>query len=499
MNPADSRQTLAVAPRGRPAPTTVIVWVIGWPIAVADVGGTIASVGSGGDLPFTTVEGALATLSLVTVGAVLVTRLHRHLVGWLLWTGGVLLAVSLGASGLANEGLVVNPGSVPGAIWFAWLSVWTGAPGLLISTVLVPLVFPSGHLPSPRWRPIGLIAVAALAVGVITAMFGPFSTGTFPAGVENPLLIGGSLGDLVSPLHTAAYVVFGVVVFPFAIASILGRLNRATGIEREQLKWFVTVAAIVIVALMVAALGGAEVAWAIAVGGLALMPVAIGVAVLRYRLYDLDIVIRRTIVYVPLSALLAGMYAASISLLQRLFVAFTGHPSDGAIVMSTLILAATFTPIKNALQGRVDRTFRDAQDLERRLRAFTDMVASSVARPDPTRTLLAFLKVTVDATGAGGGRAFVRSKPGDRLVGEIAATEGTAATVVAVELGGRQFGRLELIARQGERPLSVRDVGALQAAADRLAATLGGLLSSPASAPRRAQTGQAATLVEAVD
>ena len=495
MRPVTARR---VAWRLRlPSAPAVLVWTLGEPIVVGVVVGTAVALASGGEVAFTSFLGVAATFLFVNVGAILVTRLPRHPVGWLLWIGGLLVALTLGAPGLANEGLVLHPGSVPGAIWFAWLGAWGGAPGLFILALFVPLFFPTGRLPSPRWRPVAIVGIAALVAIALAAAFSPFTPGAYPPGVQNPLIVGGALGGALSVMQTAAKVAVGVVVFPAALASVLVRWAGATGIERAQLKWFTAVAVVIIPALVVAALGGGVVAWSIAGAGLTLMPVAIGIAVLRYRLYDIDIVIRRTLVYVPLTALLAGMYTASIGLFQRVFIAVTGNRSDGAVILSTLILATTFTPIKNALQARVDGAFRDAHDAERQLLAFTNAVASSLAKPDPARTLGAFLAVAVEAMGAGGGRAWVQRGASERLVGESPSRSGSPGFEVAVEIDRRRFGRVELDSRRGGRPYTDQDVATLRAAGERLAGALSGF-SQASLADRLVPTARSQTASDGV-
>src|SRR5206468_1779904 len=137
----------------------------------------------------------------------------------------------------------------------------------------------------------------------------------------------------------------------------------------------------------------------------------------------------RTAVYVPLTAILAGLYAASIAFLQQLFIAATGSPSDGAVILSTLVLVATFTPIKNALQAFVDRRFRDAQDAERRLGAFVDGVASAMWEPSNARVMRGFLGEVVRAVDASGGAAYVVTPAGEALAGQTA-TRGQGPPLV---------------------------------------------------------------------
>jgi hypothetical protein len=146
------------------------------------------------------------------------------------------------------------------------------------------------------------------------------------------------------------------------ITAVVVRYRRGTDIERQQARWFL--AAVVLAALplsitFVPGLGG-PLMLLVASFGLILIPVAVGIAVTRYRLYEIDHLINRTLVYVPLTALVAGLYAASVALLQRVFQSVTGDRSDAAIVISTLILASVFTPLRKWLEGIVDRRFKPA-------------------------------------------------------------------------------------------------------------------------------------------
>ncbi|MGH2406457.1 MAG: hypothetical protein ACRDF7_00070 [Candidatus Limnocylindrales bacterium] len=312
--------------------------------------------------------------------------------------------------------------------------------------------------------------------------------GGAPAGVSNPLALGGAIESDLAFLGAASSL-SGIVCLPLIAASLVIRYRRAAGIERAQLRWFVAVAAIIGPAFAIGIVAGAltndvavtvaNVAYLITFVGLALLPVAIGIAVLRYRLYDIDLIIRRTAVYVPLTAVLAGLYAASIALLQRLFIAATGGPSDGAVILSTLILATTFTPIRAALQGIVDRRFRDAQDAKRLLDAFVDQLSAAAWAPDPARTMRAFLAVSVHALGAAGGVAFAGSAVDERVAGRVRDSSGQPVLVVPVELAGQRIGRVELGARIDRRPYSDRDIEMVHSAGERVAAAIIGLTDIP--------------------
>ena len=413
------------------------------------------------------------------VGWLIVSRSAAHRIGWLILLIGLSQAIDTFAQQYATYGLLGHPGTLPLADAASWLYSWAYVPGQLAFFPAL-LLFPDGQLPSRRWRPVlsavGVAAVLILPANVIVSW--PYRgagllAGTTPIGwdaLSNALLAALGIGGLLIPL----------IALATALAVIV-RFRRSVGIERLQLKWFAgaaigTIALLLTFSFAALATGGTGIpapfdGIAAIVEG-SLLPIAIGIAVLRYRLYDIDVVIRRTLVYVPLTALLAGIYAASIGLSQRAFIAAIGKESDAAVVLSTLLLAATFTPIKNAIQARVDRSFRDSNDVERRLLNFTQSVRDQLSVPDPNRTMRAFLTHAVGALKAGGGEAWFETPTGEESAGS---TEGRAdgpRLAVPVEVAGRRFGRIELDARAGGGAYSARDLAALQPAAERLAVAL---------------------------
>jgi hypothetical protein len=391
---------------------------------------------------------------------------------------GLLFAVTTGSAALADIGTIVQPGSVPGAIWLAWLAQWSVIPAVALSAIVLPLVYPTGTLTSPRWRYVVVLAVLAAVLGFVGASLSPWPAGTL-GGLRNPMEVDGPVQPLITLILLTSNAIAGLAIL-LGVLSLVVRFRRSRDIERLQLKWFAFVFALsgslTGLAFLASLTSGPT--GAIQDGillGFALLPATIGVAVLRYRLYDIEIVIRRTLVYVPLTAILAGLYAASIVLFQRLFIALTGNRSDGAVILSTLILATTFTPIKNSIQGRVDRSFRDAGDAERRLLAFTDEVAHGWAKPDPARALQAFLAVAVEATGASHGVVVLETRAGERPTGEELSGSPPSVVVVPVAFGSRRIGRMELGPRRGGRPYSSADIATLEAAGERLAVALGGV------------------------
>jgi len=405
------------------------------------------------------------------VGWLIVSRSPANRIGWLLLLVGLPQTLSAFTSQYAFFGLLGHPGSLPLADIAAWIYFWGYFPGLLLFFPTL-LVFPDGHLPSRRWRLV-LWAVGVAAILILPAVV----VGTWP--YRGVVLLDGQTPTAIyeKNIGLVTLVSLGNLLLPvIAVGTVLGiavRFRRSSGIERQQLKWFVFAALATIVMIFVGSFIPApfDVAAGIIEG--ALLPVAVGIAVLRYRLYDIDVVIRRTLVYVPLTGLLAGVYAATVGISQRIFVAVIGQESDGAVIVSTLIVAATFSPIKNALQARVDRSFRDATDAERRLVAFTQAIQDQTASPDPARTLRAFLRSAVGAVQAGGGEAWLETPAGELSAGSTPTRTQGQGVVVPIDVDGRRFGRLELDARARGGSFNPRDIAALGLAAERLGLALG--------------------------
>jgi hypothetical protein len=392
--------------RSGPRASTVAVWAMGGPAVLLVVVGILGAIATG-DSSTTTILAPLAGMLGITVGAVLVTRLPRHRIGWLLWIGGMLMGITRITQGLADFGLTSHPGSVPWAIWFGWVNAWVGPLALLITPIFLPLLYPTGRLPSARWRPAAIVSIGALTAYTVVAAFGPFAPGTYPPGVDNPLVVGGRLRDLLALLGN----VLGLVLFlllTLGFASLVIRYRRASGIERQQLKWFVFVGSIAIMALVVAGLFlGSTVgplatidnfAWLLGIGGVALMPVAIGIAVLRYRLYEIDRLISRTIAWAVLTAIVGGLFVGFILVFQAALAPVTGS-NELAVAGSTLLVAALFQPIRRRVQRLVDRRFNRARyDAERTLAAFAERLRDEVDPEQLRAEILATVAQTVEPT-----------------------------------------------------------------------------------------------------
>jgi hypothetical protein len=320
------------------------------------------------------------------VGALIVSRRPGNPVGWLLGAIGFLVGASGFFSQYAFYALVARTGSLPGGGAAAWLATWPIGLALGLFTYLFVL-FPEGRLLSPRWRWILWLSGAAIAAATLSEAFmpGPID-GLEP--VQNPLGIEGA-GDVLSFMSALADFFYTALLITSALSVFL-RLRRAKGDERQQLKWLAYAAALLagVTALgVVIELSGGAGWWFFVVILIALLgiPVAIGVAILRHRLYDIDLLINRTLVYGSLTAVLALVYVGGVVGLQSVFRGLTGQESTLAVVASTLSIAALFNPLRRRVQAFVDRRFyrrkydatKTLEGFSARLREETDLDALS--------------------------------------------------------------------------------------------------------------------------
>ena len=341
----------------------------------------------------------LATLSATTVGALLASRRPRHPVGWLLLLGlGLPVALSGLATVYAYYGLMARPGALPAADWAA-LYHGVSILAALFALQFVLLLTPTGSLPSTRWRWWAWAAGGSAAVALVTTLFLPFEP-PFQA-TPNPLDVPAALAGVLRALSNLAWIVTALGV-PVAAGSLLLRFRRARGVERQQLRWLVLAAAVAAALLAATALAlslgllastGNDVllGWVSAVV-LGLMPLATGAAILRYRLYDLDRIVSRTVAYGLVTVLLAGVYAVVVLALGQLL----GRSSSLVVAGATLAVAALFQPARRRVQGAVDRRFnRRRYDAARTIQGFSGRLREQVDLDSLSAELLAVTDQTM--------------------------------------------------------------------------------------------------------
>jgi hypothetical protein len=336
------------------------------------------------DIPFAI--GFIAVqLGCATAGAIISSRLPGNAVGWIFLAIGVLLGLLFAAGAYAK--LAVDMGSpLPGGWIAAWIGSWIFIPTAFGLPMFLLLLFPDGRFISKRWRLVGWILGVLVVFAATSTAFAP---GRIPPGIENPLAPGGAAGnvfEVLSPLTDA----LALPAFALAVAGLAVRLRRSRGVERQQLKWFTYCAALVGTGL------GAGVFVSGPVGGLAFLvgllalaglPVAAGIAILRYRLYDIDVIVNRTLVYGSLTVTLSLVYFGGVTATQALFRTLTSQQElpQLVIVASTLVIAAMFMPLRRRIQSFIDRSFyrrkydaaKTLEEFSMKLRNETDLEALS--------------------------------------------------------------------------------------------------------------------------
>ncbi len=316
-------------------------------------------------------ETSMVAVGYSTVGAIVASRLPESPIGWLFCAIGLTFGVSHFSAEYAAYALLAPSRSLPGGEALAWLTswVWVGGLGLI---VYLDLLFPNGRLPSARWRWFAWFTAIALLPAAILAALSPglilSSTLHNPLGIEE------------LPNASKAIEAFMYALVVVGASSMLARLRHAGRIERQQIKWFAYATAVAIsgVILKNTVYPAVGVIWVWWVGlvlttvGVVSSPVAMGIAIFRYRLYQIDILINRTLVYGSLTAVLVAVYLGGVVFLQYAFRSLTGEGSQLAVVASTLIIAALFIPLRRRIQSFIDRRFyRSKYDARKTLEAFS--------------------------------------------------------------------------------------------------------------------------------
>ena len=351
--------------------TTLVVTAIGLALLVWDWSTPVPS-GSFGVRGFSGVW----AVGFGLVGALLTRRRPGHPVGWIFAAAGMLAAVDFASFEYALAA-VVGHRDLPAGDYVGWLQLWIWVPFVALITVYLPLLFPDGRLPGPRWRPVswaaagcGVIAASGLAItpGVVVnlrALRNPF--GVHPAAVPDTAIAVGLAG------------LIGCVVA--AVWSLLVRARRGTSVERQQIKWLAYAGCLVAATLVPSTILSLSTGTAARIAEGALMiaivtvPVAVAVAVLKYRLYEIDRVISRTLAYVVVTGLMAGVYAGLVLLATRVL----GVTTPPAVAAATLAAAALFNPLRHRVQRVVDRRFNRARyDADKTVAAFASRLQDAV-------------------------------------------------------------------------------------------------------------------------
>jgi hypothetical protein len=365
--------------------------VVGLPLAVAN--GTFQQDAGNQILLF------LGFSAFMVVGALVVAHRPNNAIGWLFSASALLAFTGQLAGQYAIYGYATRPGSLPGATLAVWYSSWPWVLILALTLIFTPLLFPTGRLLSPRWRPVAWLAGVATAVlTTLNSLRTTLSLGTVPDQViANPIGVA-AVGNPDKGPAVPALILLLTVLAAVAFGSLVVRFRRSRGEERQQLKWFTYAAALV----PLSALGDALPA---VVGDLAIdlpivfLPVAAGIAILRYRLYDIDRLINRTLVYGLLTALLGGVYAGAVLVLGQLFGGVGRDPPSWAVAAATLAVAALFQPARRRIQQVVDRRFnRRKYNTVQTIQAFSARLRDQVDLDTLSSELVAVVDQTMQPT-----------------------------------------------------------------------------------------------------
>ena len=320
---------------------------------------------------------ATLTLAFSVVGALIASHRPGNSVGWIFCAAALFQGLSISGYEYATYALVTKPGSLPLGAEASWLAQWIWAPGLGLILVFLPLLFPNGRPPSRRWRPVVWLGVLSIGLNFVMAVILLWPE-------RGPALVGPE-GPAEEGTSQTMFVVVEFAAFPMmvlagfgAVVSLFARFRRVRGDERQQIKWFASASVLSLVFvfswnflldaegdLLQASLALASIVFAPAV------PIATAIAILKYRLYDIDRLINRTLVYGALTASLVLVYVVGVVSLQAVFRALTGQESQLAVVASTLVIATLFVPLRRGVQGVVDRRFyRKKYDAAKTLTAF---------------------------------------------------------------------------------------------------------------------------------
>ena len=346
--------------------------------------------------------GLVQGLVFACLGAFLVYQRPQHPISWLMLVMGLSGELSQVSAEYSLYTMVTRPGGLPGGIWVTWLQQWDWIP-FVTSFAMILLFFPTGHLMSPRWNWLVYALIAASGVLWLVALFAsPLYVNNDPNhSVPNPIsTFSPSFQNDLAVFLNNGLLLYLLLSIP-SLVMIVRRFRLAQGIEREQMKWFAYAALFSMLIIFVGNQLSLFGSWSQAVVNLGMTSpaIAIAIAILKYRLYDIDVLIRRTLIYGVLTLLLASIYFGSVVILQELFRSLTGQTSYLAIILSTLAIAALFSPLRRRAQTIIDhRFYRQKYDAQQVLERFAITVRDEVELEKLSGELLNVVHETMQPT-----------------------------------------------------------------------------------------------------
>jgi hypothetical protein len=410
---------------------------------------------------------ALFALAWATIGARIAARYPRNAVGWLMLAAGLGFGIIAVTQELVIAALI-GPNPVQSAeitVRFVRISAYFTS----LAAGLTVLLFPDGRLPSRPWVVVLVMLVATNALGVAIAAVAPLPP---IAGSANPFIDAENAFFKVQGYGLARY--GGPLALAACAGALLARLRRASSIERQQLTWVAAGGGLAVITnLMANALPIVPPLQVVQLLTLLAIPVAVGIAMTRYHLYNIDVILNRTLVYVIVSGFLAGLTAALVGTIQSTFIAVTGQKSDAAIVITTLILVGVFSPLREVVQRGVDSRFKRAAKGLTGLRPFAAEVRQFAGISDSERLVMRLLAESVAQFDAAGGAVELRAPDGSFSVRTIRDWDGDSSVTTTISDPRGAAARLRLGPRASGGPYSEHELAQLRDAADAVAEVLG--------------------------
>ncbi len=406
--------------------------------------------------PFTT----FFFVTYAIVGALLAIRRPTNLVSWL------LIGIAFAFIGTTSRPAIDYPRVMTGTASFGdelwvWIGAWSGAAAFVLFTVLAA-TFPSGRLPTGRWRrPL----IAAIGVGLCIVAVSMFAPKVPVTPDDTEILVPNPLGLLPDfpQFQQVMLTVFGgvIVAFALAVASMVTRYRSASETTRLQLRWLLVSIVFVLFGIISGlvlgtifpGLDGAE--WTVAIVAYPTVPIAVAVAVLRYRLYEIDRIVNRALLYGTMTAILAGVFAGVTALSQRIFVAMTGQKSDAAIVLTTLAVATLYAPLRKPVEAIIDRYFKYDQRL---FGAYRDELRRALNVMAPH---LAAQKLAHEALGETGAIGVAVAASDGSVLASAGKWPADPLIEIAVRANGAPFSAVLLGPRHDQRPHRAQVVASL--------------------------------------
>jgi two-component system, NarL family, sensor kinase len=454
-------------------------WTLGVSGALACAATLGATVGLGLFSPQSLV--CLIFITTGLLGALVASHAPGNSVGWLMCVASLAAVLLFLPLDYGYTALVVEHGSWPLGGVVLWLAAWAWAPlaGMFFSVITIR--FPDGKVP-PGWRATDWLAIAGTTFFALSLALAPSDVllGFLPLSQGRPLFLLSSMmqnptgiwlpADLLGQMRTVGLALVGLSG-AVAVASLVGRFRHARGEERLQLKWFAyscVLVALGIVYVPVASIflrqpyGDANLPLDVAAFTL---PIAIAIAILRYRMYDIDLISNRTLVYVSLTAILGAIYVAVITFLQRLFISLSGQKSDAAYVLTAFLVVGASSPVKDWLQRKVDRRLGGVTAAAA-LEKFSADVDAVVSVLDVHRVACQLVDQAVVALNARGAALYLDPRETTNPLYSRGHLNGEPVLEVPLRHEGTQFGRLALGGRRGDITYTKHDRDALQRSAD---------------------------------